>query len=74
MADTLTLTHPRWNAFVTKLGNAVIKYGCKHDHRLAEEIMTQMGDIDILDSIVFFEDHAGYRDCEILFNVVVGDA
>jgi hypothetical protein len=42
---------------------------CEHDHRYATKIMTEMGDIDIPASIAYFEEHGGYCDCEIGFNV-----
>jgi hypothetical protein len=38
-------------------------------HRYAKEIMAKMGNVDVEASLKFFEEHGGYCDCEILFNV-----
>jgi hypothetical protein len=42
---------------------------CQHDHRYATKIMTEMGGIDIEKSVAYFQEHGGYCDCEICFNV-----
>jgi hypothetical protein len=73
ITSVVTPADPRWDAFAEALSEAVNKQGCRNDHRLAEQIMTQMGDVDIPGSIEFFEQHGGYCDCEIMFNVVCND-
>jgi hypothetical protein len=68
----------RWHEFMYKLGEALFAERdeddrrtsrCEHDHRYATKITTEMGDIDIPASIAYFEEHGGYCDCEIRFNV-----
>ncbi len=46
---------------------------CEHDYRYATEIMQMMGGIDIEKSIAFFQEHGGFCDCEICFNINPGD-
>jgi hypothetical protein len=74
----LTPDNHRWPEFMHKLGEALFAERdeddrrtsrCEHDHRFATKIMTEMGDIDIPASIAYFEEHGGYCDCEIGFNV-----
>jgi Protein of unknown function (DUF2695) len=69
MTLILTPSDPRWRTFVTALGSDVLRHRCKHDHRLAEQILGEMGDIDVSGSVAFFRAHGGFCDCEILFNV-----
>ena len=69
VTSVLTPADHRWVAFATALDAAATKHGCRHDHQLAEQIMRDMGGIDIPGSIAFFERQGGYCDCEILFNV-----
>jgi hypothetical protein len=38
-------------------------------HRYAKTVMANMGNVDVEASLKFFEEHGGYCDCEILFNV-----
>ena len=38
-------------------------------HRYAKKVMADMGNVDVEASLKFFEEHGGYCDCEILFNV-----
>ena len=45
------------------------------DKSLAGKILAKMGlsDVEILSSFTYFEKEGGYCDCEILFNVAVGE-
>ena len=72
MAETLTLQHPRWNAFARELVEVLSKR-CHHDHRHAERIMTSMGNINIPASIEYFASRGGFCDCEILLNVLFSE-
>jgi len=72
MSEVLTPESPRWNEFVDALDQAGRAGGCHHDHRLAKRVMTEMGNIDIEESLVFFESRGGFCDCEILINVDPG--
>ena len=68
--EILTPKSSRWNEFVDALDAALQKSGCDAEtQRLAKAIMTTMPDIDVAGSLAFFEEHGGYCDCEILFNV-----
>jgi hypothetical protein len=69
MTSILTPADKRWDFFAETLSGAITKHGCHHDHRLAEQGMLHMGDVDIPGSIEFFEQHGGFCDCEIIFNV-----
>jgi hypothetical protein len=67
----LTPENPRWDEFICALADAVTQRGCSgtsHRHH-AKKVMADMGDVDIAESLAFFESHGGYCDCEILFNV-----
>jgi Protein of unknown function (DUF2695) len=66
VSEILTTQSLRWDEF---LGAAVLKWSCQHGHCQAERIMAEMGGIDIKASIAYFEEHGGYCDCEILYNV-----
>lgn len=41
----------------------------KADRPLATAILEKMGNIDIDKTMKYFDEHGGYCDCEILFNV-----
>ena len=76
-AEILTPDSDRWSAFFDALDYAVEVNGCDGDHwdagpnthRLAKRVMTEMGNVDIPESIAYFQNHGGYCDCEILMNV-----
>jgi hypothetical protein len=79
--------HPRWSEFIGRLkgpegcnfiahelGNpASITYRCLggKDKSKAIAIMKEMGGLNIRGSLLYFEKHGGFCDCEILFNVEV---
>jgi hypothetical protein len=69
----LTTESPRWNEFTEALGQIVFPaegiLNCTHNHRHAEQVMSEMGGVDIPASLEYFEEHGGYCDCEILLNV-----
>ncbi len=80
MLQTMTTEHPQWAEFATRLSGpegcnlTLDKDGqptwkCNHDHAKARSILTAMGNIDIKESISYFEQNGGYCDCEILLNV-----
>lgn len=74
--------HPRWNEFLQRLGGPEgcnfgetesegITWRCNggRDKSFAIAIMKEMGDVDVEQSLDFFERNGGYCDCEIAFNV-----
>jgi len=80
--DIMTPQYPRWTEFIERLGGPE---GCDfkeneegettwccaggRDKALAEAILTAMGDIDVVASLTYFEEHGGHCNCEILFNI-----
>jgi hypothetical protein len=72
--EVLTTDSLRWNEFTEALGQIVFPgeniLNCNHDHRHAKQVMSEMGGVDIPASIEYFEEHGGFCDCEILFNVL----
>jgi hypothetical protein len=79
--EVLTPESPRWDVFVAALQSALEitpeSWRCDGDqaqagpnvYRYAKQVMTEMGNINIAESIALFESLGGYCDCEILFNV-----
>jgi hypothetical protein len=79
--------HPRWEEFVDRLGgpegcNFVTLEGERlhrcaggTDKRLAVAILQRMGfsEASITGSLMWFEEHSGYCDCEILYNIASTD-
>ncbi len=88
-SDIITPEHPRWDEFVEKLQGPgycnfqeqkpgdprSITWRCKGgtDKSFARDILEKMGGFDVDASLEYFEQHGGYCDCEILFNVDPGD-
>jgi len=74
----MTTENERWNEFVTRLAG---EEGCnftedgkwqcsgKSERPFATNILEKMGNIDIPATMEYFEEHGGFCDCEILFNV-----
>jgi uncharacterized protein DUF2695 len=78
MSETLTPKSNRWEAFINALGscraNQRLRRGQRYRqlprrYRQAKRIMTEMGNVDIPASLVFFQNNGGHCDCEILLNV-----
>ena len=80
--NIMTANHPRWNEFVERLEGKEgcdfqedetegITWKCKGgtDKTFAKIILATMPEIDIQKSMEYFEQHGGFCDCEILFNV-----
>ena len=79
----MTPDHPRWEEFVVRLegpegldfslgpevNQARSRCSGGLDRPYARRILTAMGGIDVKGSLTYFEEHAGYCDCEILMNV-----
>jgi Protein of unknown function (DUF2695) len=65
----LTPENPQWMTFLGMLAGAHCAHGCQHDYRHSEKIMTDIGGIDIPESIAFFQKHGGFCDCEVGLNV-----
>lgn len=79
----MTPEHPHWNEFITELagpdacnfeeieGKFTWSCGGGTNKDFAERILSEMGFVSdaIAASLAYFEDHGGYCDCEILFNV-----
>jgi hypothetical protein len=78
-AEILTTSSRRWREFTdalfAKLGGSVPCLGDEQPtrHCYAIEVMAGMGSIDIEGSLVFFEEHGGFYDCEILLNIDRGE-
>jgi hypothetical protein len=80
-AEILTTSSRRWREFTdalfAKLSGSV-PGRCLGDeqptrHCYALEVMGGIGSIDIEGSLVFFEEHGGFCDCEILINIDCGE-
>ena len=80
----MTTEHPRWGEFCERLGGpegcdfkkdkkGEIHWKCAggRDKSLATKILRKMGLTlrEVAESFAYFEEHGGYCDCEILFNV-----
>ena len=64
---------PRWEEFIDLLALKSSDSGCAggEDKSLAIAILKKMGGIAIPDSLIYFEDHGGYCDCEIVLNCAI---
>lgn len=79
--DTMTPEHERWDEFAERLAGpegcnaknagGVGTWDCTGhtDRPHATAILTEMGNIDVNASLVYFKEHGGYCDCKILLNV-----
>ena len=80
--EILTKTHERFEAFCERLEgpegcnfkedeNGKITWKCKggKNKDFAEKILRTMEGIDVEGTLQYFEQHGGYCDCEIVFNV-----
>ena len=74
--EVLTPSHNLWPMFRKKLDDAVIIYRdeklhnqCKGDLTLAIEILESMENIDIKETLIFFNQYGGSCDCKVLLNV-----
>jgi hypothetical protein len=79
----MTAEHESWDEFTERLAgpegcnfrwdeNGEMRWQCAggNDKSLAIGILQRMGeDIDIPASLAYFEEHGGFCDCEIVFNV-----
>lgn len=78
----MTPEHRGWKTFANRLGgpegcafsrdaNGNTTWRCKGgtDKTYAENILKTIPNIDVKGSLDYFEQHGGYCDCEILFNV-----
>lgn len=81
MSNVMTIEHPRWDEFTSRLGgpegchfrkdeNGKGIWNCAGgvDKSFAIAILEDMG-MNIQASLEYFEENGGYCDCEILFNV-----
>jgi hypothetical protein len=69
MTEILTPESPRWGQFLGALDAMLGEKGCDGDgtgdfnpayiHRHAKTIMKNMGNVDIEDSLAYFEEHGG---------------
>jgi len=69
--SVMTPEHPRWVEFYNRLNAAVgspEQSRCRNDHRHAAGVLLVM-DIEVDRSLLYFEEHGGCCDCEILMNV-----
>jgi hypothetical protein len=82
--EVMTPLHPRWEEFVERLmGPEGCNFqthpqkpmtwrcgGAKDEKRITIAIMEGMGDVDIEESLSFFEHHGGVCDCGVILNTV----
>ena len=74
--------HPGWKGFSKALsgpdgcnfkkpegGEMTWKCAGGSDQSLATKILSKTKGINVTDSLLYFRDHGGHCDCEILFNV-----
>ena len=77
--ELMTKEHPLWEQFFERLEGPEgcnftedkkenIEWKCKNDHAFTRKILTKMGNIDVENSLLYFSNHGGHCDCEILFN------
>ena len=79
--EVMTPDNARWDEFVVRLegpegcnfhkddeGDTLWTCKAKIERPLARKLLEKMG-MDIEESLNYFNDHGGYCDCEILFNV-----
>jgi hypothetical protein len=82
--EVLTPKSTRWGLFTDALDIVLQERGCSNDsgmntlrpeltHAAARAVMNQMEYVDINRSLVFFQEHGGMCDCEILMNVDKGE-
>ena len=80
MAKLMTPLHPLWYLFIECLQspegcnfyedeNGGVTSDCGGDLSRSEAILRTFDDIDVEGSLVFFEEHQGHCDCEVVFNV-----
>lgn len=85
-AMVMTPHHPRWQEFVERLegpegcnfreddeGKTIWNCSSETDKPLATAILRKMPDVDLEASLMYFHQHGGHCDCEILFNVDQGE-
>ena len=80
MPNTMTPTHPRWQEFHDRLEgpegcnfhevNGKVQWDCiaEKERPHSRRILAAMG-VDVEQSLAYFDQHGGYCDCEVLFNV-----
>lgn len=79
--DIMRPGHPRWEDFIVRLHGpegcnftgegASMSFTCDGSTlSKSEAILTDMGDIDVDESLDYFRDHGGHCDCEVIFNVL----
>jgi hypothetical protein len=79
--NLMTPAHPRWHEFADRLGERVqfetdegdvpVRWRCFHSHVGCVDVMHAMG-VDWADTdatLIWFQAHGGYCDCEVLFNI-----
>ena len=74
--EVLTPSHKLWSKFRKKLEDAVTIYNneklhnkCRGDLTLAIGILESMENIDVKETLFFFNQYGGSCDCKILVNV-----
>ena len=69
---TMTYEHPAWERFVNDLAAITSDLGCdSHSLRLVKQLLEEKyPDCDFESTEEFLQEHGGFCDCEVLFNVV----
>jgi hypothetical protein len=66
--------HPQWSEFLNALAGPEFcdfqqnGWNCLGTHRAAKRLLERF-DVDVQGSLAYFEEHGGFCDCEILFNL-----
>lgn len=68
MNETMKPGHPRWQEFEDRLRNDFVE--CRSDLALSREILQTMDCVNVVSSLMFFREHGGYCDCEVILNVL----
>ena len=84
-SEIMTPEHPRWKEFVKRLegpeginrrtveGKHLFDCPGKFNKPLARKILKAMGVLDIKGTMNYFNEHGGYCDCEIVWNIAEED-
>ena len=75
--EVMTPKHPQWNDFLERMQKACEVYDaegqvgwvCDGTTKNARWVLERMADIDVEKSLTYFQQHGGFCDCEIGYNV-----
>jgi hypothetical protein len=73
MKYVLSINHPRFREFAHTLDAWISNKGCSGYH-ISTQLMEEMGDIDVPETLEYFRAKGGGCDCEILNNIAFPEA